>query len=92
MQAIGLLSLLVELRVRTMTAPKRDFPTTAPASSQLHIVNEVVALANSVSKTAEAVLNLQLAVDPTTVRTPAPIHHHLSDNFTRWQLHFNSSD
>lgn len=74
MQAICLLSLLVELRIRTITTPERD----APTSSQPHIVDEVLALVNSVPKTAEAILDVQSAVDPIKVRTPALFHHHPS--------------
>lgn len=83
MQVMGLLSLLVVLRAKTIVTPGRDLPTTVPASSQLPIVNEVLALENSVSRAAEAVLDLQSAVDSTTVRTPVPGQRRLTHYFTR---------
>ena len=76
MQAIGLLSLLVELRVRTIAAPELEVFTTAPASEQSHIADKVFALVNNVVKTAGAVLVSQSAVDPTTVRMFTPVHDH----------------
>lgn len=83
MQAIGALNLLVELRVRTITVPGRDVLTTAPTANQSHIVNGVLALVNSVSKTAEAALNVQLAVGSTTVCTLVPFTATVTHRFTR---------
>ncbi|KAF9651347.1 P-loop containing nucleoside triphosphate hydrolase protein [Thelephora ganbajun] len=66
-QAIGLLNLLVELRVWTITAPKRDVPATA--FSQSTITDEVLALVSSVSKAVGDVLDIQSTVDPIVVTT-----------------------
>ena len=55
-----------------ITAPELDVPTTALAPGQSHVFVEVLALANSVLKTAEAILHVQSAIDPIIVRTPVP--------------------
>ena len=68
-QAIGLLSLLVELQTERVAVPEGDVPTTASGSSPSHITDGVLALMNDVSKIAGTIFDVQPVVDSTTVRT-----------------------
>lgn len=76
MEVVGLLSLLVELQAGMAAGPERKTPTMGPVSSQSPIIDEVFALASSISDITRTVLNVHSTIDPTIVRMPAHVRRH----------------